>query len=337
LLRELGFTFDGFVNRPAQYSVPRLLKVTDPGMFERLFRSECERLGIQLRLGHRVCALESVGGRIRTAVVEGPNGIVDGITAATGVVLASGGYQANGPMRRQAQPDLGDDAPFLGVPTCRGEGHRLIADSGGELVNMGFLPRIVMIGSALAEDVIAVGPDGLRFHDETGPSEERVRAVEKVSGPAHYIFDDAARQRYPDLVDQLPEPVAAAPTLGDLAVEIGCDGKGLVAAVDEWNATVASGATTDPFGRAIFPPTGAGIVAPPFHAAPCRVGSAFTIGGARTDSSARVLDRSGHAVPGLFAVGDCSGSLNAAAGTGGVHITSALAFGHLLVESLTDG
>jgi hypothetical protein len=151
------------------------------------------------------------------------------------------------------------------------------------------------------------------------------------------VFDDAARQRYPRLVAQFPEPVVSADSVAGLARLVGCDVAGLTATVQEWNSTVESGGIPDATGRVILPPSGKGIVTPPFHSTPCRVGSAFTIGGARIDRGARVLDEGGAPIPGLYAAGDCVGSLNAASGTAGVHITSALVFGQAAARTIAAG
>jgi succinate dehydrogenase/fumarate reductase flavoprotein subunit len=336
LLRELGFTFDGFVNKPAQHSVPRLLKVSDPDMFRRLFARECERLGIDVRLGSAVKDLAREDGRVSAVTVKDQDGTERVLRARVGVVMTAGGYQASPALRAQARPDLAA-APFLGVPTCTGDAQRMMADLGARLVNMRFLPSIVMIGSALAEDAICVAADGRRHYDETGPSEDRNEYVSQASGPLYYVFDDAARQRYPRLVAQFPEPVVSADFVAGLARLIGCDVAGLTATVREWNSTVESGGIPDATGRVILPPSGKGVVTPPFHSTPCRVGSAFTIGGVRIDHGARVLDEGGAPVPGLYAAGDCVGSLNAASGTAGVHITSALVFGQAAARSIAAG
>lgn len=332
LLSELGFTFAGFVNRPAQYSVPRLLKVSDAAMFDTLFRRECDRLGIELLLGQRVTGLD--GSSPPSVQIEGPDG-QRVVQPRRGVVLATGGYQAPGPLRDRHAAGLPPSAPHLGVPTCSGDGHVIAAERCIELVNMDFVPRIVMMASALAEDVIAVRADGRRFHDETGPSEDRVRAVSAAGDGTFYIFDDAARARYPELVRQLPATLHTAPTLKGLAAHIGCDARGLRATASAWNARVTSGDLPDEFGRVIAPPSGAGIRRPPYHASACTVGCAFTVGGIRVDARGRALTASGMAAPGLYAAGDVCGSLNAAAGTGGVHITSALALGMAVGESLS--
>jgi succinate dehydrogenase/fumarate reductase flavoprotein subunit len=287
-----------------------------------------------VRYGMTALSLLSENGRVAGVLARDPAGREHEIHAGAGVVMATGGYQGSASSRGPARVGLPRDAPFLGVPTCVGDGHRMTEQAGGDLVNMSFVPRIVMLASALAEDVIAVTPAGERFHDETGPSEYRVRAVEEVGAPVHYLFDEAARRRYADLVDQFPDPLVSAEDLPTLAHRIDSDSSAMVSAVAEWNSAVESGASVDRFGRVIFPPTRQGIRQPPFHAARCRIGAAFTVGGARIDAAGRVLDRAARApIPGLWAVGDCAGSLNAAAGTGGVHITSALAFGQAAAEA----
>ena len=48
-------------------------------------------------------------------------------------------------------------------------------------------------------------------------------------------------------------------------------------------------------------------LAGPFHAYPIMAANVFTFGGLRTDEDARVLDRDGRAIPGLFAAGELTG------------------------------
>ncbi|HVW44884.1 MAG TPA: FAD-dependent oxidoreductase [Amycolatopsis sp.] len=333
LLRELGCTFDGFVNKPAQHSVPRLLKVSDPDLFRRLFARECARLGITTYLGTTATALGTENGRVAKVTVRDAQGGEQTVHASSGVVVTTGGYQANPAMRKESRADLADSA-HLGVETCVGAGQQMMARLGAPLTNMGFLPSIVMIGSALAEDTICVAADGRRHYDETGPSEDRNQYVGHAEGPLYYVFDHRAYERYPNLVGQFPEPVLAAGSLAELAGLIGCDGAGRARTVDEWNRTVATGSVPDEVGRVILPPSAQGIVTPPFHATRCRIGSAFTIGGVRIDSGGRVLDAGAKPIPGLYAAGDCVGSLNASSGTAGVHLTSALAFGQAAAETL---
>jgi tricarballylate dehydrogenase len=49
------------------------------------------------------------------------------------------------------------------------------------------------------------------------------------------------------------------------------------------------------------------VTAGPLHAYPIIAANVFTFGGLRTDAQSRVLDRDGHAIPGLLAAGELTG------------------------------
>ena len=81
--------------------------------------------------------------------------------AANGVVLAAGGYQANVGLRSRFQPEA--STPYLGTGFCRGDGHVMGQSVGGDLINVTMIPPLVMVGSALVEDAIAVNQQGRRY------------------------------------------------------------------------------------------------------------------------------------------------------------------------------
>ena len=107
---------------------------------------------------------------------------------ARGVVLATGGYQSNPRLRQRYQPEFVARAPYLGVDTCRGDGHLMGQAVGGDLINMTFVPPLVIVSSSVVEDAIAVNAAGERFHDEAGPYEERVERLHAQPGRrARYV------------------------------------------------------------------------------------------------------------------------------------------------------
>jgi len=103
-----------------------------------------------------------------------------------------------------------------------------------------------------------------------------------------------------------------ADTLKELAALIGVPADKLEATVARFNEFVARGVDDD-FGRGdeaydrafsggappLYPITKA-----PFHAAAFGVSDLGTKGGLRTDTAARVLDKAGHVIPGLYAAGN---------------------------------
>lgn len=165
--------------------------------------------------------------------------------------------------------------------------------------------------------------------------------------PAWLLFDHEHFECYG--VPSLPPGSAAprwlttAPTLEALAANVGIDAAGLVAAVARFNEGAAAGrdpdfhrgeSAFDQFhgdqsregtARCLRP-----LTIPPYHALRIYSGALGTSGGPKTDTSGRVLDVRGKAIPGLFAAGNVAASPTGRVypGAGGT-IGVALTFGHL--------
>ena len=253
------------------------------------------------------------------------------VHADRAVILAAGGYQANHALRSRYQPGYLAGTPYLGVDTDRGDGHLMGQAVGGDLINMTMIPPLVMVASALVEDSIAVDASGRRFHDEAGPYDERVAALEGVAERrAFYVFDNRVYRLRRDLVEQMPEPAVSAATVEELAGLIGCPPATLAGTVTDWNATVTSEADRDPaYGRVVFGSPRVGVTQPPLWASPMVVGINFPAGGFRVSLDCEVFDVFGNVIPGLFAVGDCVGGIAPAIGLGGVKISSAVTLGRI--------
>ena len=332
-LVDLGFRFGRFVPRPRQHTIDRMMDVADVAMFRSLLAAALTEAGVDVRHGVRARRLTSRPGRVTGVVVEPYGGTAPGevLEATGGVVLAAGGYQANHALRARYQPGYMATTPYLGVDSDQGDGHLMGQAVGGDLINMTMIPPLVMVASALVEDSIAVDSGGRRFHDEAGPYDERVAALEQVPDRrAHYIFDDRVRALRDDLVEQMPRPAVSAPSLAELAALIGCPPGTLAATVEGWNATVTSGAAQDPaFGRVVFGKPRLPISQAPYWASPMIVGVNFPAGGFRVSLDCEVFDIFGEVIPGLFAVGDCVGGIAPAIGLGGVKISSAVTLGRI--------
>ena len=326
-LIELGFRFDRFLPRPVQHTVDRMVSVADTAMFTTCFEPALAAAGVDVRYRTRAIRLLQDGDRITGVGTE----TARHFGAANGVILAAGGYQANPDLRSRFQPEAMAATPYLGTELCRGDGHIMGLAVGGDLINMTMIPPLVMVGSALVEDAIAVNQHGHRFHDEAGPYDDRVAALEGQPGQqAWYLFDDRVAQAKSQLVAEMPEPAVSGATPAGLAAAIGCDASSLADTLARWNQTVVSGSDRDPdFGRVIFGSPRTGIVEPPLWAAPMVVGINFPAGGFRVNADMQVLDVYGEPIAGLFAVGDCVGGVSPAIGLGGVKITAALTLGRI--------
>ena len=325
-LCDLGFEFNRFLPRPKQHSVNRMVDVKDTTMFTSLFEKALRDAGVEVITQTRVRRLLTTD-----SSVVGVQTDTDSYMANLGVLLATGGYQANPQIRIKYQPEVMASTPYLGTEHDVGDGHLMGQAVGGDLINMTMIPPLIMVGSALVEDSIAVNLEGERFHDEAGPYDYRVdQLAEQPSRLAWYVFDDRAFRSKKQLIDEMPEDPITDLTLEGLAGKLGCDAQGLNKCVEEWNSLVSSPKSKDPkFGRVIFPDPRIGIVEAPFRASRMIVGINFPAGGFRVSSDMQVLNVYGEPIPNLFAVGDCAGGLGPVIGMGGMRITPALTLGRV--------
>ena len=326
-LVELGFEFNRFLPRPLQHSVNRMVDVTDTSMFTKVFSDALEKNNVDVRTSTRARRL-----LLEESCIVGVQTDKESFRANMGVVLAAGGYQANSSLRKKYQPEHMATTPYLGTHHDVGDGHIMGQEVGGELINMTMIPPLIMVGSALVEDSIAVNTLGRRFHDEAGPYDYRVQELNKQPNKtAYYIYDNQTYLKKRQLINEMPQTPSSANSLMELAQTIGSDHKALEEAVTRWNDFLTSSEKKDPdFGRVILPAERRAILEPPYFASKMITGINFPAGGFRVNTDLQVLNVYGEPIPKLFAVGDCSGGLGPVIGMGGMRITPALTLGRVV-------
>ena len=179
--------------------------------------------------------------------------------------------------------------------------------------------------------VILVNSDGRRFVDETAPYGIMDGVMRAHGDVAYVVFDEAGlrpdadstrvefKQNIPGremtsatwnpiMIDEMiaKGQVKSAPSIEGLAAELGMPPNHLVGTVERYNVGAATG--DDDFAKAskFLTP----ITRPPFFGAEVRPATVcFTACGLRIDAETRVLDDDGRVVSGLFAVGECTGSV----------------------------
>lgn len=287
------------------------------------------------------------------------------VGARGGVVLATGGFEANEEMVRNY---LGlADTVLWGSQANTGDGHRMAQKVGADLWNMQSMLTITGIkgdgkaGYYLAlptpqgpNSYLYVAPDARRFADESAwPRHGHVvhhgRYERFPLHTMHMIFDEKLRRAGP--LSPPPEilPIGwralmegyswsadnsaeidngwiiRANTVAELADALSLDKDMLEDTVTRYNEACRSGVDSM-FGR--LPGTLDPISEPPYYAlcSPPLLG--WTNGGPRRDGRGRVLDPYMNPIEGLYAAGSVSSTYSWGK-DGGFHIADALAFGRI--------
>lgn len=283
------------------------------------------------------------------------------IRARRGVLLAAGGFEHNPRLReRYGVPGRVEDS--MGAPANSGAAHEAAIRVGADtdLMDQGWWsPGLIHPDGRAAFALwftggIFVDSTGGRFVNESGPYDRIGRtiidevAAGRVRIPFWMVYDNRAGDVPPvratnvSMADPAEYRAAGlwrtADTLAELAVAIGVPPSRLEATVARFNEMAGTGVDTD-FGRGeeaydrAFSRGRSPMVpidTPPFHAAAFGLSDLGTKGGLRTDAHARVLDRSGRIIPGLYAAGN---TMAAVSGTtypgGGNPIGASMLFSHL--------
>ncbi|MGE0797715.1 MAG: FAD-dependent tricarballylate dehydrogenase TcuA [Lautropia sp.] len=254
--------------------------------------------------------------------------------ARGGVVLACGGFEGSTEMLSRY---LGPRSSYL-RPVCRGGYYNK-----GEGIQMALAIGAAPcgdFGSYHAEPIdprsgitepsvfifpygILVNKDGERFTDE-GPGTvdqyyERVtrRIYEQREGIAYAILDarlaDVPNWRVALRTDQ---PPIAASSIEELAKRLDVPAERLAATVAQYNAACVEG-KFDPLALDGLATRGLSIAKsnwarpidqPPFHAYPIISANVFTFGGLKADREARVLNKDGDPIDGLYVAGETLGT-----------------------------
>lgn len=212
---------------------------------------------------------------------------------------------------------------------------------------------------------IMVAQNGKRYLNEAasyhivGQQMARRQAEHGDASPTWFVFDHRYRHLYPagPVYPLVPDwaqngmvktVLKKGRTIAELATAIGVDPAALTQTVERFNAHAAQGEDPDfRRGEAAYDKMyGDPRVAPnpslhplskgPFYAMPMYPGDIGTNGGLLTDAQARVLDGSGKAVAGLYAIGNSAASAMGESYPGaGVTIGPALTFGYIAARHAT--
>ena len=317
------------------------------------------RDGGVVRTGHRVTGLLTDGDRVAGVVAETAAGRVE-LRARRGVLLASGGFEGDQPLRdRAGVPGL---ASWTMAPSGTNTGEPILAaqslGAATALLGQGWLCPGPLQPDGRGSFALGfrggliVDATGRRYANECLPYDrfgrEMAAAPDRI--PSWFVFDFREGGRLPAIAMPEGDPDAhlaagtwvRAETIRGLADAMQVDAERLAATVDRFNALAAAGADED-FGRGAdeYDRFFAGDAAltpvdqPPFTAARFVLSDLGTKGGLVTDVHGRVLRGDGSPIGGLYATGNTAASpVGAVYPAPGVPLGTAMVFASLAVRHL---
>jgi len=324
-----------------------------------------ERLGAEIRYQTKgIRLIQDRKGNVCGVVAQGPEGFEE--IAATTVVLASGGFEANAEMRARYLGPGWELAKVRGVPYNTGDGIRMALDIGAQSFGHWSSCHAVAwdlnappYGDRTITELyqkhsypfgLIVNLEGKRFVDEGADFRNYTYAaygreiLKQPLGAAFQIFDDKVKHLLRDEYRIPQATTATTNTLEELADRMGIQREGFIETIRQYNAAVQAGhydptvldgkctqGMTPPKSNWALP-----IDTPPYIGYAVTCGITFTFGGLRINARGQVMDTEGNAIPGLYAAGELVGGLFYHNYAGGSGLASGAVFGKLAGSSAAE-
>ncbi|OPY62280.1 MAG: Urocanate reductase precursor [Syntrophorhabdaceae bacterium PtaU1.Bin034] len=267
------------------------------------------------------------------------------IKARKAVILASGGFSRDIPLRQIEDPRLTDKFESTNQPGATGEALLAACQAGAMDVQMDWIqlgpwtsPDEKGFGYVplFCERLVGYGPmidpaTGKRFFKETGNRKERADAIILIGHPVIIMGDSYAVQKqvFPNALEKGMQigAIKKFDTLEELAKNYNIPADAFSQEIARWNSYVEKKKDPD-FDCMIFPdakPT----VTPPFYAARLWPKVHHTMGGLVITKDAQVIGFDLKPVKGLYAAGESTGGVHGAVRLGGVAMADCIVFGRI--------
>lgn len=305
----------------------------------KFFRDEAAKSNLDFRLNTKLVKLiKGTNGEITGALVKGKHTGIYQIDAKA-VILATGGIGANPELIQKLRPDISPEVKTSNQPGSQGDGIILGENVGAAVVDAKEiqLNPTLLVGSPVivSETVrgagaVFVNKEGKRFISELTTRDKTSAAVSKQTGGVAYeIFDQKVRDKVKQTGAAFELGLAKeGRTLEELGKNAGIDPKNLAATIAQYNKYAEAG--NDPeFGR---PKISAKVDTPNFYAIEVTPAIHYYMGGLKINPQAKVIDKNGKVIEGLFAAGEVTGGVHGKNRLGGNSISETITFGRISGE-----
>ena len=265
-----------------------------------------------------------------------------------GVILACGGFGANTQMIKQYNTywkEIADDIKTTNSPALVGDGIKMGEEVGADLVGMGFV-QLMPVGDPKSgalltglivppENFVFINQQGKRFINECESRDILSQAFIDNGGLVYMIADEKIRQTAANTSDETIEReikegiIYQADSLEELADKIGVPASSLIETINKYNNYVTQGKDPEFHKSALS----LKVEQAPFYATPRKPSVHHTMGGLKIDTYARVINKQGNVISGLYAAGEVAGGIHAGNRLGGNALIDIFTYGRIAGES----
>ena len=262
---------------------------------------------------------------------------------AKAVILATGGFGNNQDMIVKYRSDL-KGTVSTSAPGAMGDGIVMAEAVGADLVDIDQIQlhptveqgtSMLITESVRGDGAILVNQEGKRFTNEL-LTRDKVSAaeLEQTGGYAYIIFDQRLRDGLKAIEKYVSTGITVqGDTIENLAGQIDVDPATLAETLDTWNKAVAAKKDAE-FERDTGMDNDLSVA--PYYAIKIAPGIHHTMGGVKIDTKAEVIDKSGKAIPGLFAAGEVTGGVHGGNRLGGNAVADIVIFGGIASDSAVE-
>jgi urocanate reductase len=366
---DLGMQFDDHISQGAGSLWQRThTSVMPMGTgFITTYVDQIDKLGDKVKILTSTTAkslIKNDDGRIVGATAEDTDGNTYKFTANKGVILATGGFAANGKMAQEYNTsgkwnDLSNVKTTNRYHCSLGDGIVMAKEVGADLSQMEQI-QLLYLGNLKdgqiskfpprcvngTDELIFINKEGKRFVQEDGRRDQICLAsLEQTDGMFYFL--ESGDGNAPDLKNgksgdgfnlsflEEQEYIYTADTLEELVEKLNASGadmkvEDLKATIEKYNECVENDKDEE-FGRTLF---SIKLENGPWIATPRQACLHHTMGGVRIDTECHVLDKDGNIIPGLVAAGEVTGGIHGANRLGGNAVVDTVVFGKLAGETV---
>lgn len=303
--------------------------------YVRAVNLRAQELGVRFIYNTPVVDLlkDSSLGAITGVVIKRPHGVQ--YLNAKSVIIATGGYTANGSLCKKFNPEIDIFAPTTanpwrkGIDTATGDGLIMAMQAGADTIDLEHIQCIPFLGGRLTDYAggdIFVNSEGKRFVNEASPLGTISAALRAQTNQKMWAITDSVSQKGTSIESKLQRGVVhKCQTTAEIAKIIGCPESTIIQTLEEYNQAFKD-QRDKKFGKTALLQS---IDKPPFYVGEERLCRHFCCGGLLFNTEAEVLDKYGAVMPGLYVAGEASGGVFGKDRLGGTSLLSCVVYGRI--------